>query len=130
MRLPCVGDVTTITSKDIENQPVDNVLEALQGRVAGLQITQTTGLPGSGVQVQIQGQASISAGTVPFYVIDGVPYNTSLLPNQASILGGSGDGNYANALPGYGNPLSFINPADIESISVLKDADGHRDIWF
>ena len=116
------GDVTTVTAADIEKQPVDNPLLALQGRVPGLFITQATGFPGSGVGVLVQGQNSIQNGNDPFYVIDGVPYTSQLLPNLGSVLGQS-----RNTLNGAnmqnGNPLSFINPSDIESISVLKDAD-------
>jgi TonB-linked SusC/RagA family outer membrane protein len=110
------GDVTTVTAADIEKQPVSNPLLALEGRVPGLFITQATGLPGSGVTVQIRGQNSIASGNDPFYVIDGVPYVSQLLPNLGQILGGSASGFYT------GNPLSYINPSDIESISVLKDA--------
>ena len=115
------GDVTTVTAKEIEKQPVDNVLLALEGRVPGLFITQATGLPGTGVSVLIQGQNSIASGNDPFYVVDGVPYTSQLLPNLGSILG---TGNTSlNGGGSNGNPLSFINPSDIESISVLKDAD-------
>jgi TonB-linked SusC/RagA family outer membrane protein len=111
------GNVSTVKAQDIAKQPVNNPLLALQGRVPGLFITQSTGLPGSGVQVAIQGQNSISNGNDPFYVIDGVPYTSQLLSNYGSILGYSGNTGLS------GNPLSFINSADIESISVLKDAD-------
>ncbi len=71
------GNVTKVTSKEIERQPVTNVLSALQGRVAGLVITQNTGLPGGSFTVQIRGQNSFN-GNDPFYVIDGVPYNSQL----------------------------------------------------
>lgn len=115
------GNVTSIKAADIDKQPVNNPLLALEGRVPGLFITQTTGLPGSGVKMIIQGQNSIQRGTDPFYVIDGVPYTSELLPNLGSMLGTSA----TLGLPGgqNGNPLSFINPADIESITILKDAD-------
>lgn len=111
------GDVTTISAADIERQPVNNPLLALEGRVPGLFITQSTGFAGSGVSVLVQGQNSIQSGNDPFYVIDGVPYTSQLLPNLGGILGFSG-GNYANT----GNPLNYIDPSEIESISVLKDA--------
>jgi TonB-dependent starch-binding outer membrane protein SusC len=113
-----VGDVTTIKSADIEKQPVSNPLLALEGQVPGLFITQTTGVSGSGVAVAIRGQNSLTSGNDPFYVVDGVPYISELLPNLGGILGSSGGNNSQN-----GSPLNFINPADIESISVLKDAD-------
>jgi TonB-linked SusC/RagA family outer membrane protein len=116
------GDVTTVKGSDIDKLPIDNPLLALEGRVAGLFVSQATGLPGSGASVLIQGQNSIGNGNDPFYVIDGVPYTSQLLPNLGTILQpSSATGNNFNAQ--NGNPFSFINPADIESISVLKDAD-------
>jgi TonB-linked SusC/RagA family outer membrane protein len=109
------GNTTTVTSKEIEQQPVDNPLLALEGRVPGLFVTQGSGIPGAGITVRIQGQNSISNGNDPFYVIDGVPYVSEFPATQNdAILGGGGVN---------GNPLSYINPDDIESISVLKDAD-------
>ncbi len=104
------GDVSTVTSKEIEEQPVSNPLTALEGRVPGMFITQNTGLPGGSVTVEIRGQNSIANGNDPFYIIDGVPYSSELLLNN-------------NINPAGGNPLNFINPSDIESIDILKDAD-------
>jgi TonB-linked SusC/RagA family outer membrane protein len=112
------GDITTIKAVDIEKQPVTNPLLALEGRVPGLFITQATGFPGSGVTALIQGQNSISNGNDPYYVIDGVPFVSELLNNLGGIVGASGVN-----ITSFGNPLNFINPADIESITVLKDAD-------
>jgi len=114
------GDVTSVSSKDIENQPINNPILALAGRVPGLTISQATGFAGSGVKVQIQGQNSIRNGNDPFYVVDGVPYASQLLTNFGTVLGMSA-GSVAQSA--NGNPLNFINPLDIESIEVLKDAD-------
>ncbi|WGF92183.1 SusC/RagA family TonB-linked outer membrane protein [Aequorivita marisscotiae] len=109
------GSITKISAKEIENQPVDNPLAALQGRVAGLNIIPLTGLSGGGYTVNIRGKSSIAAGNEPLYVIDGIPYNSSTLSDQS--LSGA-------ILPGGQlSPLSLINPNDIESIEVLKDAD-------
>lgn len=118
------GSVTTVTARDIEQQPVTNPLLALQGRVTGLFITQATGIAGSGVSVAIRGQNSIQSGNDPLFVIDGVPYVSQLLPGISGILGKSSNTpqNGFNNNAQDGNPLSFINPSDIESISVLKDA--------
>lgn len=116
------GNVSTVKAKDIEKQPVQNPLLALQGRVPGLVVEQATGLPGSGVKVRIQGQNSLSMGNDPLYVIDGVPYPSQMLPTINGILGSSGNTAPTNA-PIYGNPLSYLNPSDIESIDILKDAD-------
>lgn len=106
------GNVSTVKADDIEKQPVNNPLYALQGRVAGLQVTPTSGLPGAPVTVQIRGRNSLNSGSEPLFVIDGLPYTGSVPP-----LGGPGD-------LGVGlSPFAFINPSDIESISILKDAD-------
>jgi TonB-linked SusC/RagA family outer membrane protein len=110
------GNITTIKSSDIEKQPVQNPLLALQGRVPGLEITQTTGLNGGNVKVRIQGINSFGSlnglvGTEPLIVVDGVPY-PSKFPSD-----------YLETLVQGGSPLNYINTSDIESISVLKDAD-------
>jgi TonB-linked SusC/RagA family outer membrane protein len=117
------GNVTMIKAPDIEKQPVSNPLLALEGRVPGLFITQENGIAGGGVQVRLQGQNSIGSGNDPLYVIDGVPYVSQMLATTgggtANILGTS-NGPQGS---GSGNPLNYINPGDIESIAVLKDAD-------
>ncbi len=102
------GSVSTIKSADIQKQPISNPLAAMTARMPGVYITQNTGVPGGSYTVQIRGLNSINSSNDPFYVIDGVPYTSSLL------------GGYN---PVRGNPLNFINPYDIESIDVLKDAD-------
>jgi TonB-linked SusC/RagA family outer membrane protein len=113
------GNVSTVKSTDIEKQPVNNPLLALQGRVPGMVITQKNGLPGGGIVVQIRGQNSIEKSLLPLYVIDGVPYYSDNPQNlQNDILGNSGTGGGRG-----GNPLSYINSSDIESIDILKDAD-------
>ncbi|HWW40891.1 SusC/RagA family TonB-linked outer membrane protein [Pedobacter sp.] len=112
------GNVTTIKADVIEKQPVNNPLLALQGRVPGLFIEQATGFAGTGVKVRIQGENSISNGNDPLYVIDGIPFMSQLLSlGDITSVQGRSDNNSS------GNPLSFINPYDIESIDVLKDAD-------
>lgn len=109
------GSIARVTADEIENQPVNNVLDALQGRVPGLDITPTTGLAGGGYTVRIRGQNSISAGNDPLYIIDGVPYYSGSLGAQE--LSGS-------ILPsGNISPLNTLNPSSIETIEILKDAD-------
>jgi len=118
-QITSTSNVFTVKAKDIEKQPVNNPLLALVGRVPGLQIQQQTGFANSAVTVRIQGTNSLGAGLDPLYVIDGVPYANLQIPSAASggvVLGTSGGGV-------AGNPLSFLNPNDIESIDVLKDAD-------
>jgi TonB-linked SusC/RagA family outer membrane protein len=109
------GSITRVTAAEIENQPVSNPLAAMQGRMAGVNIVQTTGVPGGGFSVHIRGRNSIRAdGSEPLYIVDGVPY-----PSQSL-----GDSRVSTVL-GYvpQSPLNGINPNDIESIEVLKDAD-------
>ncbi|WP_163393191.1 SusC/RagA family TonB-linked outer membrane protein [Flavobacterium limi] len=108
------GSIARITAKDIENQPVTNVLATMQGRMAGVNITQTTGVPGGGFDIKIRGQNSIrTEGNAPLYIIDGVPYASDPI----------GYNQTATTYPSVTSPLNSINPDAIESIEVLKDAD-------
>jgi len=113
------GNVSTVKAADIAKQPVNNLLLALQGRVPGLLITQPSGLAGSSIKVRIQGQNSIMNGNDPLYVIDGVPVVSQLPMTGIDAVLGSPGPNYN----GNGNPLNYINPSDIESVDILKDAD-------
>lgn len=108
------GSISKISSKDIEKQPVTNVFAAMQGRMAGVNITQNTGVAGGGFDIQIRGQNSLrSDGNRPLYIIDGVPYSSDAVGSDLTGI----------VLPGPTSPLNSINPTDIESIEVLKDAD-------
>lgn len=104
------GSVASITSKDIANQPISDPLAALQGRVAGLDITGTSGYPGSGYDVKIRGISSINAGVSPLYIVDGIPFVSATLDQFTGANGNT-------------SPLNSINPSDIERIDILKDAD-------
>jgi len=108
------GSISKITAETIGKQPISNPLQALQGRVPGLQITQQTGVPGGGFTVQIRGQNSIANGNNPLYVIDNIIYPSIGIssPSLGGLFGLTGD-----------SPLSMITPNDIESIEILKDAD-------
>jgi iron complex outermembrane receptor protein len=96
---------------------VTNPEQMIQGRVAGVQITQNNGEPGAGVQVRVRGGTSISASNEPLYVIDGVPMaqNVELETRQLGAATSS-DAQLSR------NPLNLLNPADIASITILKDA--------
>lgn len=106
------GSIAKITSKNIETQPVNNVLQAMQANIPGVQIIQNTGIPGGGFSVQIRGKNSISQGNDPFYIIDGVPFTATSIEGSRGAIFTKG-----------ASPLASINPNDIESIEVLKDAD-------
>lgn len=101
--------VSSVSGADIANQPVASLDAALQGKAAGVQVTQNAGNPGNDISVRIRGTASISAGSQPLYVVDGVP----IVSTDISQLDAGGQGITA---------LGGISPDDIESIDVLKDA--------
>ncbi len=94
------GSIASVGAKEIEKIPVSSLDKALQGQVAGLQISSTSGAPGGNTTILVRGISSITGGVEPLFVIDGYPV-TSV---------------------GYSNPLSTINPNDIESVDILKDA--------
>ncbi|MFL5617526.1 MAG: SusC/RagA family TonB-linked outer membrane protein [Gemmatimonadaceae bacterium] len=108
------GSVATVGADEANVGVIANANQLLQGRVAGVQMTTNSGEPGGGAQVRIRGGTSIQASNNPLYVIDGVPLQDENPVARASINGVSA------ALPR--NPLNAINPNDIESITVLKDA--------
>jgi len=105
------GAVSSINTKDIQNQTVTSAEQFLQGKIPGVQLTNSSGQPGSATNILIRGGSSINAGNLPLFVVDGVPINMSTDETSAGIL---------NGVPI--SPLASINPDDIQSISVLKDA--------
>jgi len=104
-RREITGSVSQIKASDIEGSPITTFEQALQGRMSGVNVTTATGVPGGAIKVEIRGQGSISAGNDPLYIVDGLPINTTDAGNVTSS-----------------NPLSFLDPKEIESIEVLKDA--------
>jgi TonB-linked SusC/RagA family outer membrane protein len=111
------GNVSKVTAETIAKQPVSNPLAALEGRVPGLSIAQQNGLPGSNFIVRVRGQNSITSGNGPMYIVDGVPFS-------AARAGANGSLNQLGAFGVFDqSPLNNINPSDIESIEILKDAD-------
>ncbi|SDZ87920.1 iron complex outermembrane recepter protein [Flavobacterium gillisiae] len=114
------GAVDQIGAKDFDNIASPSPAQLLRGKVAGVQVTQSSGEPGSGIAVRVRGNSSIRSGNGPLYVIDGVPLDGG----NVSAGGGLTANNGAQDLGSSSarNPLNFINQNDIESISVLKDA--------
>ena len=90
--------VSVVSNEDMKLRPVSEASGFIQGKVAGVQVQQTSGLPGGGMTVRIRGASSIASSNDPLYVVDGVPV---------------GEGNYA---------IAYLSPNDIESMSILKDA--------
>ncbi|GAB3499999.1 TonB-dependent receptor [Spirosoma knui] len=120
------GSIVNLTSKDLVPVPsATSVDQMLQGKVAGVQITQTSGAPGGNVNVVVRGISSITGGNSPLYVVDGYAIGTggggsdlSTFASNSYSASGIANSSSTNRI----NPLSTINPADIESIQVLKDA--------
>ena len=132
-----VGSVSTVTAADIEKQPVNNPLLALQGQAPGLTVTATSGIPGSQVLVQVRGQNSLNMHQdnpyqnptkpydQPLFIIDGIPFasqNNNVNQFASLVAAQSVSGGINPGLTGI-SPFGNIDPADIESISILKDAD-------
>jgi len=105
-RATLTGSVATVGGGDIENKPFTSIDKALQGQVAGLQSVAASGAPGANQQIRIRGISSINASNAPLWVIDGIPVNANDLSRLTTTS----------------NILSTMNPNDIESITVLKDA--------
>jgi TonB-linked outer membrane protein, SusC/RagA family len=126
-----VGSVTTVKAEDIEKQPATNPLAALQGRVPGLTVTSTSGLPGSNYNLQIRGQNTLNSTLAsvvpidnPLFIIDGVPFSPqNRNVNQLMSIQSPGNSIISNNPYGGFSPFNSINPSDIESIEVLRDAD-------
>ncbi|PWJ59176.1 TonB-linked SusC/RagA family outer membrane protein [Dyadobacter jejuensis] len=102
-KIETTGSIASVKAEDLNQLPVTNVAQGLQARVSGVQINQNSGAPGGNISVRIRGTNSINGNSEPLYIIDGI---------QISNSGGINDV----------SPLSSINPNDIESVEVLKDA--------
>lgn len=104
------GSITSVGSEEIAQANQQDPVSILQGRAAGVQVTSNSGAPGGAMTIRVRGNSSLNSGNDPLYVVDGVPIES----NSLSSLNGTEN---------FGlNPLSDINPGDIESIEVLKDA--------
>lgn len=108
------GSVASLAERDFNRGVISSPEQLLQGRIAGVQITTASGEPGAGANIRIRGTSSVRSGNQPLVVVDGVPIGgASVTPAGRNF--GAGDQSPIN-------PLSFLNPNDIESLSVLKDA--------
>ncbi|NJN25592.1 MAG: TonB-dependent receptor [Cyclobacteriaceae bacterium] len=104
-----IGSISSINPESVKDMPIIGIDQALQGQVSGVSVTQSSGTPGGGIMVRVRGNSSISSANQPMYIIDGIPVRDGRLSTRN--FGGQND-----------NALSTINPNDIESIEILKDA--------
>jgi len=104
-----IGAIGSLNPEVIKDMPVVGLDQALQGQIAGVSVTQSSGTPGGGIMVRVRGNSSISSSNRPLYIVDGIPVRDGGLSSRS--FGGQND-----------NALSTLNPNDIESIEVLKDA--------
>ena len=111
-RRQLTGAVSTVATITFENPSLPSFDAGLQGRAAGGQVQQSNGIPGAAVRVRIRGQASLSASSDPLYVVDGIQLNN----------GDFGSKDYGTTSAVSLNPLASINPSDIESVTIFKDA--------
>lgn len=107
------GAVGSTSGEELQERPQANIAQALAGRVAGVAITQNSGRPGGQSKVRIRGNTSISLDNSPLYVVDGIIMASTTTVNANGTYGG---------LQGGTSPIDYLNPNDIESIEVLKDA--------
>lgn len=111
-RRESTGNISRVTAEEIELQPVVSPIQALQGRMAGVEITPNGNLPGNASTIRIRGTNSLREdGNFPLYIIDGVPINSTPIESNSRLTGGGID------------PLNTLNLSNIKSIEVLKDAD-------
>ncbi|WP_210419382.1 TonB-dependent receptor [Pedobacter sp. KBS0701] len=116
------GSISSVKASDIANVPQTSIDQMLQGRASGLTISQNSGAPGSNTSVRVRGVTSLSGSNEPLYVIDGVPISgdagNQSTSGRSPLQASSSNANSQTTV----SPLSLINPNDIESIDVLKDA--------
>lgn len=109
-KINITGSVVSVKSEDIDKSSLQDPISVLQGRAAGVQVISNSGAPGGGMSIKVRGNSSLNSGNSPLYVIDGVPVESSMLSSL-------------NGTENFGlNPLADINPGDIESVEILKDA--------
>ena len=112
--------VTVVTAEKLNRVPAQTIDYALQGKVPGATITQNSGAPGGGVQIQVRGVSTINAGFQPLYVIDGVIVDNSQIANGLTAITQSARSNFPTSQDQRVNRTADLNPNDIENIQILK----------
>ena len=114
-RAKLTSAVSSIRADQIKNDVLPTITQAIQGKAGGVQVTQKSGSPGGGLNIRVRGTTSINASSDPLYVVDGIPVNST-----TNFTGGS-DFNFGGGTQGI-NILASINPSDVQSVEILKDA--------
>lgn len=114
-RAKLTSSVSSIRADQIKNDVLPTITQAIQGKAGGVQVTQKSGSPGGGLNIRVRGTTSINASSDPLYVVDGIPVNST-----TNFTGGS-DFNFGGGTQGI-NILASINPSDVQSVEILKDA--------
>lgn len=114
-RATLASSVSSIGADQIENEVLPSIPQAIQGKAGGVQVTQKSGSPGGGLNIRVRGTTSINASSDPLYVIDGIPVNST-----TNFTGGS-TFDFGGGTQGI-NVLSSLNPSDVQSVEILKDA--------
>ena len=112
------GSITSVSSEDFNKGVIISPEQMLQGKVSGLRISANNGEPGAAMNVSVRGLNSINSGNGPLFVVDGIPLSSE----NTGISFGGANGSGGNSTSPAKNPLNFLNPNDIQSIQVLKDA--------
>jgi TonB-dependent SusC/RagA subfamily outer membrane receptor len=109
------SSISSVSSKDLKDLPVAGIDQALQGKVAGVTVTNNSGQPGGGVSIKVRGVTTINSND-PLIVIDGVPFTSNTKSSTGYAGLGGSDGQTGNSV------MATLNPGDIESVDILKDA--------
>ena len=121
-RANAANDVATVSAQELLRAPTPTMENALQGKVAGAQVTQNSGAPGGGIQVQLRGVTTINAATGPLYVVDGVIVSNDAIASGANAITAAAAGGNSSNQDNPVNRIADLNPNDIERIEILKGA--------
>ena len=121
-RRNAANDVATVSSTELTRTATPTVENALAGKIAGATVSENSGAPGGGLQIQLRGVTTINGSTDPLYIIDGVIVSNDAIPSGANAITAAAAGGNASPQDNAVNRMADFNPADIERIEVLKGA--------
>ena len=121
-RRNAANDVATVSNVELTRAPTPTIENALAGKIAGATVSQNSGAPGGGLQIQLRGVTTINGSTDPLYIVDGVIVSNDAIPSGANAITAAAAGGNASPQDNAVNRMADFNPADIERIEVLKGA--------